>query len=79
MFSVVNGTNDSLNAKILVNNGVKFTGNKPFIKLAEPMAHAKVAQSNTALRVRWIGFNYDKAGFSTGNSVLSKNQKKQLS
>ncbi len=73
MFSVVNGTNDSLNAKILVNNGVKFTGNKPFIKLAEPMAHAKVAQSNTALRVRWIGFNYDKAGFSTGNSVLSKN------
>ena len=73
LFSAVNTTVDSLNAKIMVNNGVKFVGNKPFIKLAEPKFEDKVAQSNTALRVRWIGFNYDKAGFTTGNSVLSQN------
>lgn len=72
LFSVINGATDSLNAKVIVNNGVKFTGNKPFVKLAEPMFEAQVAQSNTALRVRWIGFNYDKAGFSTGNSVLTE-------
>jgi len=72
LFSVVNGANDSLSAKVMVNNGVKYTGNQPFVKLAEPQFEDQVAQSNTALRVRWIGFNYDRAGFSTGNSTLAE-------
>lgn len=72
LFSVVNAANDSLSAKVMVNNGVKYTGNQPFVKLAEPQFEDEVAQSNTALRVRWIGFNYDRAGFSTGNATLSQ-------
>lgn len=72
VFSVINGANDSLSAKIIVNNGVKYTGNKPYFKLAEPQFEDRVAQSNTALRVRWIGFNFDRDGFNTGNSVLSQ-------
>lgn len=72
VFSVINGATDSLNAKVIVNNGVKYTGNKPFVKMAEPQFEDQVAQSNEALRVRWIGFNYDRAGFTTGNSVLAE-------
>lgn len=72
VFSVINGANDSLSAKVIINNGVKYTGNKPYVKLAEPQYEDRVAQSNTNLRVRWIGFNYDEAGFNTGNSVLSQ-------
>ncbi len=67
LYSVINGATDSLAARIKVNNGVKFTAAKPFIKLVEPVAGAKIKESDTDVKVRWIGFNYDKDGFQTGD------------
>ena len=71
VFSVINGASDSLSAKIQINNGVKFTSVKPYIKLAEPTYEQQVTQDETALNVRWIGFHFDNAGFDTGTNPTS--------
>lgn len=71
LYSVINGAADSLSAKVIVNNGVKFTCVRPYVKMAEPQYEDEVAQSETDLRVRWIGFHYDRTGFNTGEAATS--------
>jgi Concanavalin A-like lectin/glucanases superfamily/Secretion system C-terminal sorting domain len=72
VYSVINGATDSLAAKVIVNNGVKYTAVKPFLKLVEPVASQKIKESDNDVKVRWIGFNYDKDGFGTGDLATSK-------
>lgn len=62
---------DSLNARIVVNNGVKFVATEPYIKLVEPVFQQLVANTTTDLMVRWTGFDYDRIAINTGDNATS--------
>jgi len=71
VFSVISGATDSLNAKIIVNNGVDFVGLQPMVKVVEPKLRDSYTQDETAMKVRWVGFNYDRGEFITGDATTS--------
>lgn len=79
IYSTINGANDSLSAKIIVNNGVGFTAVEPYIKLVEPQFQQLVTQDEDSLTVRWVGFHYDKAGFTTGNNATTEDSDLEFS
>ncbi len=66
-FSSFNGS-DSLQAQIIVNNGIEYAGVKPYIKLVEPIFDQIVPNTTENLLVRWVGFDFDADGFSTGDA-----------
>jgi hypothetical protein len=71
IYSTINGATDDISAKIIVNNGVKYTAVEPYVKLVEPQFQQQVAQDDSTLTVRWVGFFYDEANFTPGNNALS--------
>ncbi|MGI6369877.1 MAG: LamG-like jellyroll fold domain-containing protein [Candidatus Kapaibacterium sp.] len=56
------------NGILLKNYGeaVKFSPFKPFIKLVEPAFRQSVANTETDVRVRWVGLYYDGMNFTPG-------------
>ncbi|GAB5464665.1 MAG: hypothetical protein Kapaf2KO_01010 [Candidatus Kapaibacteriales bacterium] len=63
---------DTINARIVKNNGAFYSGVEPTIKVVEPVAGQQVANSEDSLRVRWVGFNYDRTGFTTGDAATNR-------
>ncbi len=63
---------DVINARIVKNNGAAFAAVEPTIKIVEPTEGQQVANTEDSLRVRWVGFNYDRTGFVTGDAATSK-------
>lgn len=63
---------DSLQAKIIRNNGLSYAAVEPYLKIAEPIAHQVVANTTEDLRVRWVGFNYDRNAFRVGDNTLTQ-------
>ena len=57
-----------MNGALLNNYGtpVKFVPVEPFIKLVEPFAYQSVANTDTNVRVRWVGLYYDGQDFTAG-------------
>ncbi len=53
-------------------DGVAYVPTKPYLKLVEPVTRQAVANSETSLRLRWAGFDYDEAGFRSGSAALSQ-------
>ena len=49
------------------NDGIRFKAEKPYIKLVEPQFADRYTEDFDSLRVRWVGFNYDLTGFSSGS------------
>lgn len=72
IFSTINGAADSIPAKVIVNNGVKYKAVEPYVKLVEPQFQQQVAQDEENLKVRWVGFHYDEANFTSGNNAISE-------
>lgn len=68
LFSVFSST-DSVQAQVLRSNSLKFTAAVPFLKVVEPMDGQEVANTTTNLRVRWVGFDYDRDAFKTGDGI----------
>ena len=79
IFSVINGASDSLNAKIIINNGLDFVGLNPLVKVVEPKLRDSYTQDETAMIVRWVGFNYDRGEFITGDNTTSDNSDLEFS
>lgn len=63
---------DTINARIVKNNGAAFAAVEPTMKIVEPIEGQQVANSEDSLTVRWVGFNYDRTGFRTGDAATSK-------
>jgi len=63
---------DTINARIVKNNGAAFAALEPTIKVVEPIEGQQVANSEDSLTVRWVGFNYDRTAFATGDAATSK-------
>ncbi len=70
-FSTFSST-DSVQAQIIANNGLSYEGVEPYIKLVEPVFDQQVPNTTTDLLVRWVGFDYDRDGFTGGNSATSQ-------
>jgi|GEM_PF-3090309 len=49
------------------NNGIKYKAEYPYIKLVEPQFADSYEEEYDSVRVRWVGFNYDLSGFSSGS------------
>ncbi|MCX6154781.1 MAG: T9SS type A sorting domain-containing protein [Candidatus Kapabacteria bacterium] len=76
--SSINSTNSAITAYIRgpisqSGNAISYNSTRPFIKLVEPTAGQSVANSNTSLRVRWVGFDFDANGFLAGSGILTQN------
>ncbi len=52
-------------------DSVTYTATTPYIKLVEPIFRQKVSNTNTSLRVRWVGFDYDGLSFNAGSPLIA--------
>ncbi len=71
-FSTFSST-DSVQAQIIANNGLSYQGVEPYVKLVEPIFDQQVPNTTTDLLVRWVGFDYDRDGFTGGNDATNQN------
>lgn len=53
------------------NGEVSFTPTKPYFKIAEPAFKQKVANTDTDVKVRWVGFDYNGTGFTAGKQNVA--------
>ena len=67
-YNCIKSSVGNLYAQILVNDGLSFTGVRPFIKLVEPVFQQRVTNTTTNLLVRWVGFDYDENQFHGGDA-----------
>lgn len=63
-------TNSSIRAVLWKKNSSKFAATYPYIKLVEPVFNGRV-RNNATRRIRWVGFDYDRDLFRTGNTTYS--------
>lgn len=52
--------------------GCHYVPTYPYIKLVEPVYDQKVPNTETALRVRWVGFDFDANNFYVGDPSIDK-------
>ncbi|HRP01207.1 MAG TPA: T9SS type A sorting domain-containing protein [Candidatus Kapabacteria bacterium] len=65
--------NDDLNAKI-TGTGYAYTAVKPYLKVVNPTFRQKVANTSTNIKVRWVGFAYnrnDVTSFLNGSNMTN--------
>lgn len=43
-----------------------YIANKPYMRIVEPIEFTNIKQTNTNLKIRWVGFGLDNNGFTTG-------------
>jgi hypothetical protein len=53
--------NDNLNG-IIRGNNYYYSATKPYLKVIEPTYKQRVANTTTDLKVRWVGFDYERNG-----------------
>lgn len=58
-------------AQIMVDNGVDYNATEPYIKVVEPIFGQIVPNTTEELLVRWVGFDYDRDMFYTGDNIMS--------
>jgi len=46
--------------------GLRYVAARPFIKLVEPIFNESITNGTTDYRLRWVGFDYDNASFTSG-------------
>lgn len=63
-------TNPAVRAVLWKKNASKFAATFPYIKVVDPVFNARV-RNNATRRVRWVGFDYDRDLFRTGNTTYS--------
>ena len=64
-------SNDELNAKVS-GTGFSYVAVKPYLKFVNPTFRQKVANTSTNMKVRWVGFAYnrnDLASFYNGSNL----------
>jgi len=64
-------SNDDLNAKV-TGTGYSYIAIKPYLKVVNPTFRQKVANTSTNLKVRWVGFAYnrnDLTSFLNGSNM----------
>lgn len=73
---IINGVTRSIsisenNLSVVKNLGIplKYIAAEPFIKFVEPVFKQSVDNSNTDLRLRWVGNYYDGVSFVTGSPL----------
>lgn len=78
--SFVNGTSVNLMFNHTLDNsadiqttfngtGLSYVAARPFIKLVEPIFNESITNGTTDYRIRWVGFDYDNASFTSGSNV----------
>jgi hypothetical protein len=81
-------TSTNSNVKALVNtnavigvasNGTTYMPTRPYLKLVEPVFQQIVPNSTTALRVRWVGYDYDGVSFKTGDNATNEDSDMEYS
>ena len=65
--SLASSTNNAIIARYY-GEPISYIPTKPYIKLVEPEFRQQVTNSNKNVRVRWVGFDYDKTEFYSGKS-----------
>ncbi len=53
------------------NNGFSYAGAIPFLKLVEPKKEQLVANTKTDVLVRWVGFDFDRTAFRSGDNATA--------
>jgi hypothetical protein len=72
IFSNISSTEtDSVAAVINRNVNLSYVGARPYLKLVEPTKEQLVANTTTNLNVRWVGFDFDKSSFNTGDNATA--------
>lgn len=63
--SIASSYDSTIVAKIH-NAGVEYVPTEPYLRIVEPVLNQITNQDEKALRIRWVGFNYDETGFTSG-------------
>lgn len=63
---VIPGSIDSSMVFEFVGFNPVYSGNKPYMRIVEPQEFTTIKQTNTNLKIRWVGFGLDNNGFTAG-------------